>query len=452
MKIIEFIKNHPILCVATLGFALIGYMGNHLVRWIIEKCHTSKKVEDLANKIFSFIPPEISPATISVGQGEYIVFHNGEKKEVSYETFERAYKVFQEHSPAVVLTGKISSEECANRYQLIKDKIKAIDPTLEIAFIPRTLYELVFLVKIINEEVKKGKLCPYQYKIQRNELNIDKKCWHKCYFLDEGSNENPEVKNIAFRLNNTILKQFSPTSQGFTFKELSAFAELKIDFLKKQYREGSVEMQNYKPGDKCNLCNCTYPSPTSSFRYESFRGSMKPMGIRDDKDAQIIRNALALDCSKVAQEAFLLFRGANFPTDSVTDWKRKDTPFSISYGSSLFAGSVHDVGATPFHLMTRGTRNNENVHAYVIPVLFKKAAESPFYIPKTNTIPQLFGCGEIFHARTKAWKDYDLEYISGIDGGHNYDKREHLRSNLTKQEMESQFQTYKANAFHLKTI
>ncbi|QLH35468.1 MAG: hypothetical protein HWD61_04365 [Parachlamydiaceae bacterium] len=42
----------------------------------------------------------------------------------------------------------------------MKSKLKEIDPTLEAVFIPRTLYELVFIRKCIQEDLKHKDICP----------------------------------------------------------------------------------------------------------------------------------------------------------------------------------------------------------------------------------------------------------------------------------------------------
>ena len=66
-------------------------------------------------------------------------------------------------------------------------------------------------------------------------------------------------------------------------------------------------------------------------------------------------------------------------------------------------------------------------------------------------VAQQFGNGEIFHARTKAWKDSNLDKIEGLDiVGIGNNMREHLRSNLSKDELITQFAIYESKAIHLK--
>lgn len=406
-----------------------------------------------------------------MGQGEYIVFHTsptGEKQPLSRETFEQVYQILLQYSPAALANSgsEKATKDCANRYELIKAKLKKIDPTLEAVFVPRTLYELIFIRKCIQEDLKHKEICPdlspsshkislktfkddqikYQeFLKEQQEKRLKRKCWHLCYFTDTGNNEHVGVKDVAYRLNKSILKTFSPSSGGFTHQEFSAFAEKEIAFLKAHYNKGLEIMEKLCQGEEVEeISSCSTPGPTTNFGYESTRGYIKPMGIRNETDAQIIRDAIALDCSKIAQHSLFLYRGADFQKDSPSCWSDKDQPYSLSYGSSLFAGCLYDGGATAFHYM----RNQQN--AYAVPIAFDQLNESPFFVPTTHTVAQLCGDGEIFHARTKAWKDFDVKKIGGMNMGANGHMRDHLTSNLSQTELNSQFKAYKNKALQLK--
>lgn len=406
-----------------------------------------------------------------MGQGEYIAFHklpNGEKEELSRDTFEQVYKILNHYSPAAIINrgSDKAAEECSYRYELIKTKIKEIDSTLEVVFIPRTLYELIFIRKCIKEDLKHGNICsflePSDHKPSRlRHLNGDqdqikkyleaeslekaqRKCWHLAYFEDAGDNEDQNVKDVAFRLNKVIIKTLSPSSEGFTYQEISILAEKEIQFLKK-YREKCSENFEKRKNDKNVhlIFSTSTPGPTTNFGYDF--SCIKTMSIQNDTDAQLVRNAIALDCSKIAQHSFFLYRGSKFEKDSVVSLEDKDIAYSDSFGTSLFAGCIYDPGATAMYYML-----NKKNDAYAISVPFTQLHLSPFYIPPTNTVAQLFGYGETFHSRTKAWKDFDLKKIDGINCAANHDKRDHLKSDLSKDEFIAQFQSYKNRAIQLK--
>jgi hypothetical protein len=403
---------------------------------------------------------------VTAGQGEYVVFHqlpSGEKRQVSQETFEKVFPIFLKYSPAA-----LRSEQVANRYDLLKAEIKELDTSLEAVFIPRTLYELVFIRKCIQEDLKHESFCKllkrryhtidldyfegdqvqYNNFLEKKEkIQKERKCWHLCYFNDVGNNDDPGVKKVAHRLNKVIVKQFNPTNEGFTHNDFSKLAEGEIKFLKALYKFGSETMEKIDKGKTFDMkiMDCNKISPTQNFAYESDHGSIRRMGIRDETDAQIIKKAIELECSKVAQHSLFIFRGTNIHQDSVTCRHEIDRPYSISYGSSLFAGCIFDGGGTAFYYM----RNKRD--AYAIPIPFDQLNHSPFFVPTTHTVVQLLCEGEIFHARTKAWKGFDVNRLGGIERvGINARKRDHLQSELSKEEFVKQFQAYKNSAVQLK--
>ncbi|QLH35940.1 MAG: hypothetical protein HWD61_07210 [Parachlamydiaceae bacterium] len=92
---------------------------------------------------------------------------------------------------------------------------------------------------------------------------------------------------MAYRLNQTILKKLSPTQEGFTYQELVAHTDREIKFLR-DYLKSPKEIKG-RTGPAINFGN---------ERAEHF------MGISSDQDEQMIRDAVKLECSKIAQKAF----------------------------------------------------------------------------------------------------------------------------------------------------
>ena len=479
INVSAFIKNNILLTVCT--GALIGFLGYRIVRWIISRCDNTEKVDQIGEQNFFNSPPdspeppikhvskakirpikhvslpEICPDKVTMGQGEYVVFHqlpDGEKKELARETYEQVYQIFTRYSPAILMNSGSDQAiaECSNRYELIKGEVKAIDPSLEIVFVPRTLYELIFIKKCIKEDLIHKKICPF---LNRSEhkmgikffdgdqqkydahlsanatLQKERQCWHLCYFVDAGDHEHTGVKEVAYRLNQAITKTLSPAKEGMTHEEFSTHVEKKLEFLKAHYNNSPIS-------------SSTTPGPTTNFATESTRGYINPMGIRDEADAQIIRRALALDCSKIAQNSFLLYRGADFQKDSVSCLNEKDRPYRLSYGTSLFAGCLYDGGASAFHFM------RSCVNAYAIAILFDQFNDSPFYIPPTNTVAQFFGDGEDFQGGTKEWKGFDVHMMRGVGGGAKSGQVGHLESNLSQEDLIAQFEHYMSEAIQLK--
>jgi|GEM_PF-4078144 len=49
-SIVNFIRNNVALCVASCGFALIGFLGYRLVKWLIQKCHKTAQIDRVARE------------------------------------------------------------------------------------------------------------------------------------------------------------------------------------------------------------------------------------------------------------------------------------------------------------------------------------------------------------------------------------------------------------------
>ncbi|MGB7129014.1 MAG: hypothetical protein WBD50_08020 [Candidatus Rhabdochlamydia sp.] len=438
---------------------------------IINHCPTAEEITLLAKESLSFLPScseslanrvnnlNMSSDKITMGQGEYVVFQSGENKELSRKLFEQVYEILIQYSPtAIINSGSDKAiEMCKNRYELIQSKVQEIDPSLEVVFVPRTLYELFFIRKCIREDIKHKKICCFvipsahkdllaettkynlEYITHLKEIRETKKCWHLCCFDDDGDNKHTGVKDVAYRLNQVIVQTLSPSKNGFTYQEISEFAEKEISFLKDLYQ------QREKIRSDINDLDSFTQGPTISFTQELNYGAIKAMGIRNDADAQIIREAIRLECSDTAKYFLFLYRGGNFQKDFISHYDKK-IPYSRSYGTSLFAGCVYDVGATAFHYM----RNQPN--GYAIPVPFDQLNTSVFYIPPLHTVAQLFGKGDFFHARTKVWQGFNPhQELRGVMASGKKNQRECLKSDLSKDDLTTLFQKYKSTAIQLKT-
>lgn len=436
------------------------------------------KMSCYVNKLISFIMPDstsstaISDGKITQGQGEYIVFHEGlggSRSPVSRETFEKVYKVLCDYAPVAILNrgpASVALNDCKNRYEVIKKTIKAIDPTLEIAFIPRTLYELVLTRKCIREDLKNQSICPlvnrdthirdFESDSEPSKCkakHLEKKCWHFCYYADANNNDHPKIKDIAYRLNRSLTKIFAPTAAGFTYPELAQFAEREIAFLQ-FYHETSRRFKKSPTWYESFLSSaCAGASSSRGGATVNFSAytRLNNLAVEDEEDALIFRNSVALDCSKLAQTSFLLFRGSRLKNDTPVrvykdTWRQPPRmvayPQSLSYGSSLLGASMHDTGATPIYYMKQAN----NPHAMIVP--FERWRDSPFYIPTTNTIAQLFSHGSYFHARSKIWEGADLSQTKGIWTKESELQRlqDHLTSHLSQKELVAQFEGYKKRA------
>lgn len=396
----------------------------------------------------AFIPtPQNPKEPILNGYGEFIVYSKTGQA-IAKKTYEKVYDCFLKYHPVELATVK-GEQKYAERHTLIGREVKQIDPQLEIAFVPRTLVELMFIRETIDEDLKRGEICRFAGKGELDqELNLKKRkdvkdtCWH---LMSNSSRivdfKNPDLVNMSYRLNNVIVNKLKP-NEGMTWEKIDKCARLELDFLKNQYREG---LQELKERNSNGIGQCTDPGTTTNFRYESTRGSITPMGIDSPRSEQIVLNAVALECSEVAKRHLLLYRGSNFENDSV---EHGGKVHSLSFGAGLFGGCMFDGGATPFHFMRTGSEYTKKNAGYVIPVRLGELSNSPFYSPKSLAITDVLSHHETFHARTKFWNGATRDQARGYDQAP--DESEYLHSNLTKEQLINSFNGYKQKAIHIK--
>eukprot|EP01126_Amoeba_proteus_P023784 TRINITY_DN2389_c0_g1_i39.p2 TRINITY_DN2389_c0_g1~~TRINITY_DN2389_c0_g1_i39.p2 ORF type:complete len:216 (-),score=43.98 TRINITY_DN2389_c0_g1_i39:826-1473(-) len=122
--------------------------------------------------------------------------------------------------------------------------------------------------------------------------------------------------------------------------------------------------------------------------------------------------------------AIFLYRGCeNIQNDD--PFKISETgeprPHSLSFGSSLFSGLLHDRTATVYNYYKKQKKKNVYVLKLDLKHFFKTqiSPEKVFFFPPLPCLAQLYGIGELFHPRTKifltSWNrgKRDL-FVSGI--------------------------------------
>jgi hypothetical protein len=395
-----------------------------------------------ARDFFSYgdLPP-IPSQKIKNGYGEFVVFRE-DHGEVDKETYLKVYEIFNDHSLAAIAKRNAGVPNVAdiykNRTESIKEKVKAIDSTLKIAFIPRTLYDLILLNKCIKEDVKNDyTACPLLDQPRWGKMKKTReKCWHANYFPNQGNNNSPDVKDVAFRLNRSIAKNIIKYKTGCTFGEFLKATNKEIKFLEDFAQTDTIV-------DVKHLCRNQGPA----YRFHS-KARMERMALKSERQAQIIRNAVAFECSTLAQVTQPIYRSSdNKKGDTVVESTDEgDVVRTKSFGTSLFAGALHDPGAS----VITYTHQNPSYDFFIIPVPVSEHESGPVFIPQTNAICQFSGYGESFHARTRAWKGFDVKKVLGVDGVIGEDiYGDHLKSDLSKEQLKRKFEEYKSKSINL---
>ena len=383
---------------------------------------------------------------INSGQGEYLVFLDLplNQKFVSKELYERVYAVFKEYS-IFGLIEKNALSLYENRYEIIKNHLKEMDPKLEIVFIPQTLYEILFITKGIQEDLENGFVCSCESTLNYHAKLI-KDCYHMgCHENNDFSDET-SLRDLAFKVNQAAIKILSPTKEGFSIEKILDSLEKQIAFLKNYYLECQKKQKLLEEGKKVSLVyDVCSRGPTMNFGYDHPQQENLndySMTIRNEQDALIIKKAGLIECSDYAQKGIILYRGTNSLLED--NCARNSTPYSLSYGS-LFGGCIYEPGASAFLYM----RNCP--YAYAIQVPFNQIKDGAIFVPNTSILVQLLSIGDTFHARSKAPRGSNIQKLGGIDGLFRFSySHEYLICNLSQNEIIEQFNQIKEKAVILK--
>ncbi|MCP5507779.1 MAG: hypothetical protein H7A37_05720 [Chlamydiales bacterium] len=390
---------------------------------------------------------------IADGYGEYLIYSQ-EEPELNKEIFKKAWAIcnFTAHHPR---------KNAENPSVSIRHEIKKIRDDLEVVFVPRTLYELGYVIAAVKEEregycrgedvdlppreetrleqlkdwiewgfEKVGLKKPYDYPSLRKDLRskVDT-CWHLIISTDQRpvSDDDPVTQHLAYRLNQCLVEDIAPQGSFLSGRKIVVLTDRYIQFLREHRMTFSARIFQ------------------GAFSY-IFAPS--PFCIQDEKNAQVLRNAIALECHQVAINALILYRAGNLTRVSCYNETEIDLigNTSLSYGTSLLAGCVRDPTATVLYYTTAEKRDT---FAVLIP--WKDYPDSPYVVPTTSALVQLLSRGERFHARSKCSSQVEDEHVSGVWLSQD-DHKEYcssLKCDKSLQELSSALSQYHQRAYRL---
>lgn len=386
---------------------------------------------------------------IKNGYGEFIIYQINERGEryISEKTFAKAFSQLKDFSISSCIKEQ-QLEKYALRHELIREVLnKELGSSVEIAFIPRTLYELSFLKKCINEDLKNGEICALYEKSLRTQVQLEfidklqgyqekRRCLHHKEYMNDFEGFTDEfIQSLAYRLNKTLIKKFSAQS---TLQNIIGEVQQLIQFFSDFYLRPEKKLTFLKNG--------TGDSPIENFAY---RKSYHFMGIHPDNAINFIQEAVLLECSDELKNHLILYRGGYYHKEQSIENNHPDKKdkgaFSYSYGAGLFSGAVYDPGATAYHHMIK---HDKDAFAILVP-LVQLIQGSPFHVPLAHTIVQLLGSGEYFHGRIKTWKNSEVS--GGVQSHYCTLKRDDLLiSDLSKEESIRLYQETLKKSFLLK--
>jgi hypothetical protein len=430
-------------------------------------------------------PPE---GIIKNGYGEYLIYRTdpeGKKAAISEKEYESIFEIVE---AARTLKG---DDFPADRHTYLEGKIQAkLGKEAKLAFIPRTLYEQIFLHAAVQEEMDKQKslnahelgatmalqkpLSPeeeghsYGMKVtseQRKEflkLSMEHGFWQLCVYYDHDYEDGFKKVNeddyrpahlikVASKLNEVALGKFQGKEAGFTFEEMSRVQKEELAFFKSLADPASPNYQ------KAKVSFFQRVGLALRFRDDShpIRGhEMSPLKIRDERDEQVIQKAMQLECTAEAVNHLILYRGAKLAEDEVTYkrskvWDSKPEPQMLSYGTSLYDGALITGSATPFLEMRFSSRDAQ---AIAVPLKEQLEGKTPFHAFIVHPLIALGSQGEITEARTKIWhvslQEKVYGYLGFVDCALERIKN-CFKTDDSQEKVEKEFAAYKSRAFIL---
>ena len=301
---------------------------------------------------------------------------------VTREIFNAAF----EHMNA--LLPQVDQTPRDNRLHILNNNIKKIKPTLTAFCIPRTLYESYYVLSAYREEINLNGRAK-KMGCSRKDTEI---CWHSHKFDNVPWADkyplNPVVVELAFRLNHVILKELHLRAAGLTEEQCIKAGQAILKECKKIHQQWiRLKKEGYTDQDGI-------------------------VHIGPILDPDRLKQAISLESSPRAHNAFIIYRGSRFNQEPL--FTRGDYPHSVSFGHSLSAGCFHDRGSCA------GIHMLDKKYNYALCVPFISNWKDIFLIPPVTTIDTIMQDGEKPHPRAKCIKKKNSFYPR-VDGYENYD-------------------------------
>ncbi len=322
--------------------------------------------------------------------------------------------------------------------KFIRSKLKELSPDLDIVFVPDTLYEL-FLIKnnpmLLQDPSNIEEIQSFFRESQTKMEDLRKKENFTGSLVEFVKNKINEIYN------NCNLKFFSKQKEFIL--ALKAQKEF-IEFLLAKYPDEKFILADdfslFIEEQIKNLVDILVVLPNLLEPQESLG-----LGRKIDNEVSIFLKSINLDYLAHAQNRAVLLRSSSFinkesifkgqinPIGSTIHVKK--TPYSISFGNSLFAGYVYDPGACVYEFIVSMENDNkllsdswkQSVIGYALIInkfeYVDNYISNLFFISALSLEAALFGKGEFFHSRTKPailQKDEKTIFIKGIPSFYSF--------------------------------
>ncbi len=370
-----------------------------LIAYRLGLCESSSSIQAPAKSSLFQIPLD---AKVQEGYGEYILRFRNNQNIVDLATYGKAHEVIEKFEVTRWMADHPTAT-AQDRSEALRKAIAEIHPDLILTFIPKTLFELLFIREVIEEDLQKIRGFSYATPGSPTAREVDN-LRELCQASHNSWLKISPTQEIHHRLNTRLQILCNQKNFGadLVMGQMVSLLENQVHFLEKV-------VPDYE-----QFASCSDPSFFSHFSTESQRGGLKGLRFSNESMANILRQALYLECSQAAQGKAILYRGGKTKEDLPTFTRDdgKSFCYSLSYGNSLFAGFVHDPEAMAFRYMKMRDRD-----AYALFYDPHNASDRDLlFCPPALAVKTLFGSGEFFHGRSKAYQQNANEKVRGYLG------------------------------------
>ncbi|MBY0529452.1 MAG: hypothetical protein K2P51_04600 [Rhabdochlamydiaceae bacterium] len=182
----------------------------------------------------SSIPHLIIPERVSSGYGDYLFYRLNADQTPSTISHAEFTRLFEEK--ILPLGHETPTASMQKKYEIAKEKVQLVDPTIHLTFIPRVLLELALLHRMIDEDYKSESICPladlkfHEKTLEKQEILESKTCWHTLCFRNDSDDLSAEVVKLAHQLNASLVDELKPDGNPFSFDQLSDLLKIELEF------------------------------------------------------------------------------------------------------------------------------------------------------------------------------------------------------------------------------
>ena len=358
------------------------------------------------------------------------LLENADGTLIDQATYENIYTnvILRYHYPICMnITNVLTEIEkhaiLTNEYEFVKT---LIPENVKIYKIPRVIYDLLVIhqhndvLKPRNHKIICKFNCYMDNSHKDGEDNEDDEDDEDEIDDDEDDEDKIDDKDEAEpmeKIENKMYETKTKTTQNKYRIKCNTYANYckKVNEYHNAQSECIFELNNYIIS-YLNKQNINYKTPS----YVDYMPVLHDETIMEDYNhIKLLTQTLLIETTQThKRDKIMLFRGSADQIEEAVDTTRPNYGYSVSYNTSLLNGLIHDREACTYHYM--GYDNFR--HTYILNKFWYGdggVEDNLFFIPPLHPVLQIYGDGEVWHARSKIFANSKIKRIEDF-GEKNY--------------------------------